>query len=26
VGNALPLNNIPVGTIVHNIELKPDLV
>ncbi len=23
VGNALPLNMIPVGTIVHNIELKP---
>ena len=23
VGNALPLNNIPVGTIVHNVELKP---
>ncbi|WP_096271375.1 50S ribosomal protein L2 [Paucisalibacillus globulus] len=23
VGNALPLTNIPVGTIVHNIELKP---
>ncbi|MFQ5456371.1 MAG: 50S ribosomal protein L2 [Nitrospirota bacterium] len=22
VGNALPLKNIPVGTIVHNIELK----
>ena len=22
-GNALPLNYIPVGTIVHNIELKP---
>lgn len=22
-GNALPLNNIPVGTLVHNIELKP---
>lgn len=22
-GNALPLMNIPVGTIVHNIELKP---
>ncbi len=22
-GNALPLKNIPVGTIVHNIELKP---
>ncbi len=23
VGNALPLVNIPVGTVVHNIELKP---
>ena len=23
VGNALPLNKIPVGTTVHNIELKP---
>ncbi|WP_456456447.1 50S ribosomal protein L2 [Thermovibrio sp.] len=23
VGNALPLRNIPVGTIIHNIELKP---
>jgi len=23
VGNALPLKDIPVGTIVHNIELKP---
>lgn len=23
VGNALPVANIPVGTIVHNIELKP---
>jgi len=22
-GNAMPLNNIPVGTIVHNVELKP---
>jgi len=22
-GNAMPLGNIPVGTIVHNIELKP---
>lgn len=22
-GNALPLENIPVGTVVHNIELKP---
>ena len=23
IGNALPLRNIPVGTTVHNIELKP---
>ena len=23
VGNALPLQNIPVGTVLHNIELKP---
>jgi large subunit ribosomal protein L2 len=23
VGNALPIMNIPVGTIVHNIELRP---
>jgi large subunit ribosomal protein L2 len=23
VGNALPLKNMPAGTIVHNIELKP---
>lgn len=23
VGNALPLRNIPVGTTIHNIELKP---
>ena len=23
VGNALPMRNIPVGTTVHNIELKP---
>ena len=23
VGNALPLDNIPLGTAVHNIELKP---
>ncbi len=22
-GNALPLKNIPIGTIVHNIEMKP---
>ena len=23
IGNALPLANIPVGTLIHNIELKP---
>ncbi|MDO1604555.1 50S ribosomal protein L2 [Lactobacillus sp. YT155] len=23
VGNALPLENIPVGSIIHNIEMKP---
>jgi large subunit ribosomal protein L2 len=23
VGNSLPLKNIPVGTVIHNIELKP---
>jgi large subunit ribosomal protein L2 len=23
VGNALPLGNIPIGTVVHNIELRP---
>jgi large subunit ribosomal protein L2 len=23
-GNALPLKNIPVGTIVHNVEMKPE--
>ncbi|MEK4563229.1 50S ribosomal protein L2 [Alkalihalobacillus sp. NPDC078783] len=23
VGNTLPLSNIPVGTIIHNIELRP---
>ena len=23
IGNALPLSNIPVGTTVHNIEMKP---
>ncbi len=23
IGNALPLNNIPVGTFIHNIELYP---
>ncbi|MGI6712042.1 MAG: 50S ribosomal protein L2 [Bacillota bacterium] len=25
VGNALPLSNIPVGTVIHNIELRPSL-
>ncbi len=24
VGNALPLNKIPVGSIIHNIELRPN--
>src|ERR671938_727409 len=23
VGNALPLRNMPVGTVVHNVELQP---
>ena len=23
LGNALPLQNIPVGTVIHNIELRP---
>ena len=23
MGNALPLKNIPAGTVVHNIELRP---
>jgi large subunit ribosomal protein L2 len=23
IGNALPMKNIPVGTVIHNIELKP---
>ncbi|MGH7890461.1 MAG: 50S ribosomal protein L2 [Thermodesulfobacteriota bacterium] len=23
VGNALPLRNIPLGTLIHNVELKP---
>jgi large subunit ribosomal protein L2 len=23
IGNSLPLDNIPIGTIIHNIELKP---
>ena len=23
VGNALPIGSIPVGTVVHNIELQP---
>src|SRR5690625_3818596 len=25
LGNALPLQNIPVGTIIHNVELKPEI-
>ena len=24
IGNALPLINIPIGTLIHNIELKPE--
>ena len=24
VGNCLPIENIPVGTVIHNIELKPE--
>lgn len=23
IGNALPMKNIPVGTVIHNIEMKP---
>lgn len=23
IGNAMPLRNIPVGTVIHNIEMKP---
>ena len=23
VGNTLPLSNIPLGTLIHNIELRP---
>lgn len=23
IGNALPLKNIPIGTVIHNIELRP---
>ncbi|MCQ2977483.1 MAG: 50S ribosomal protein L2, partial [archaeon] len=23
IGNALPIQNIPVGTVIHNVELKP---
>ena len=26
VGNALPLANIPVGTVIHNIELNQEKV
>ena len=22
-GNAMPMSNIPVGTIIHNVEMKP---
>ncbi len=25
VGNALPLSSIPVGTVIHNVELRPGL-
>ena len=25
LGNAMPMSNIPVGTIIHNIEMKPGL-
>ena len=24
VGNCLPIDNIPVGTVIHNVELKPE--
>lgn len=23
IGNTLPLNNVPVGTVLHNVEMKP---
>ena len=23
IGNAMPLKNIPIGTIIHNVEMKP---
>ena len=23
IGNTLPLSNIPLGTLIHNIELRP---
>jgi len=23
IGNCLPLNNIPIGTIIHNVEMRP---
>ncbi|BBI01398.1 50S ribosomal protein L2 [Buchnera aphidicola (Nipponaphis monzeni)] len=23
IGNAMPMNNIPIGTIIHNVEMKP---
>jgi len=25
IGNSLPLKNVPIGTLIHNIELKPGL-
>ena len=24
-GNALPLKNIPLGTVIHNVEIQPGL-
>ncbi len=24
IGNCLPIDNIPVGTVIHNVELKPE--
>lgn len=26
LGNALPMKNMPLGTIIHNIELQPGQV
>lgn len=23
LGNCMPLNNMPIGTVIHNVELKP---